>query len=199
MMKPEDFLSLVHARRGHFLFESGYHSDLWLDLETLCSQPAHLRPFVAELASSARSLRPDVVCGPLIEGALVGLMAAEELGCPFSYTVRVKSDSPGLFPIQYQLPHALVPLVSGRRVLIVNDVVSAGSAVRGTLSSLNSAGAQVVGFASLVVLGESFPAFAAEQNLPLKALLQLPKTNLWDATQCPLCAAGADLERRAIF
>lgn len=199
-MKPEDFFSLVQARHGHFLYESGYHSDLWLDLETLCSHPTRLRPFVRELAAAAAPLRPDVVCGPLIEGALVGSMVAAELGCQFSYTVRLPRDkSSGLFPVEYPLPQALARIVSGRRLVIVNDVVSAGSAVRATLSSLRSAGAQVVGFASLAVFGKSFPAFAAQQNLPLKTLLDMPESNLWEPAQCPLCAAGSDLQRPAIF
>lgn len=199
-MKSDDFFSLVKARRGHFLYESGYHSDMWFDLETLCSSPALLRPFASELASEAESLRPEVVCGPLIEGSLLGLMVAEELRCQFSYTVRFpKSDASSLFPIDYLLPQALVRVVSRRRVVIVNDVVSAGSAVRATLSSLRSAGAQVVGFASLAVLGESFPMFAEQQNIPLKALLRMPQSNLWEPAQCPLCAAGTDLERPAVF
>jgi len=46
------FLSTVHARRGHFRFESGHHSDMWMDLETLCRRPAMIQHHV------------DAVCGP---------------------------------------------------------------------------------------------------------------------------------------
>ena len=44
---------------------------------------------------------------------------------------------------------------------IVNDVISAGSAVRGTLSDLIECEAETVAVASLAVLGQSFVEFAA--------------------------------------
>ena len=42
-MPYDDLLPLVNARSGHFAYESGHHSDLWLDLETLCESPTALR------------------------------------------------------------------------------------------------------------------------------------------------------------
>ena len=49
------FLSSVGARRGHFRYESGHHSDFWMDLETLCARPTVVRPFAAELARKIAS------------------------------------------------------------------------------------------------------------------------------------------------
>ena len=41
---------LIHARKGHFLLESGHHGELWLDLELLCLHPSRIQPFACELA-----------------------------------------------------------------------------------------------------------------------------------------------------
>jgi orotate phosphoribosyltransferase len=194
----EHVLALLQARSGHFLYESGHHGESWLDLETLCARPAELRPVVSELASRLASYKPEVICGPLVEGAFVGLLVAAELGCAFTYANRFAPEtSGGLFPVTYNLPAPLRPLVKDKRVAIVNDVISAGSAVRGTFFDLQSSGARVVAVGSLAVLGESFRAFADEHGLPLEALATMPH-RLWKPAECPLCAAGMTLEKLAI-
>lgn len=197
-MTREEFFALVNARRGHFVYESGYHSDLWLDLETLCRRPAVVQRYAAELARSVSGWRPDVICGPVVEGAFVGSMVASELACDFVYTTRVADPSgEGLFRVQYPLPAVLSSVVAGRRVIIVNDVISAGSAVRGTVQSLRAASADVVGVACLVSLGNAFQAYASEQGLPVQGLLQLHDNNLWEPKACPLCLNKVAVENLA--
>jgi orotate phosphoribosyltransferase len=190
--------SLLHRRSGHFLYESGHHGDLWLDLETLCQSPAALRPFVVELASRLASYKPEVVCGPLVEGAFVALLVAGELGCEFTYANRfAATEHHRLYPVQYRLPATLGPVVKGRRVAIVNDVVSAGSAVRRTYEDLTSLGARVSAVGCLLVLGDAFPRFAEEHGLELETLERAPH-RLWAPEECPLCAQGAELEKLAV-
>jgi orotate phosphoribosyltransferase len=189
----ERFLATVRARTGHFQFESGHHGDVWMDLETLCLHPGDLRPFAAELAARLRPCAVDVVCGPLNEGAFVALMVAEALRCEFGYAERL-ADA---FPVRYRLPKPLGPIVRGRRIAVVNDVISAGSAVRGAIADLDAIGANVVAIASLLVLGPSIGAFARQRGIPVVALAERPH-NLWLPEACPLCAEGVPLERLAL-
>jgi len=190
----ETFLSFVEGRQGHFQLESGHHGDLWLDLETLCLHPRAILPFAAQLAAKLAPYRADVICGPLVEGAYIALLVSIELGCDFVYAARLANPSrEGLFPVEYRTPKALHAAVQDKRVAIVNDVVSAGSAVRGAFSDLQSIGANVVAIGALLGLGESIAKFAAEHHVSLELLQQMPH-NLWAPTQCPLCAAGKPLE-----
>jgi orotate phosphoribosyltransferase len=186
---------LVGVRTGHFVFESGHHSDLWMDLETLCLDPAVVQPMAADLAARLRPYAIDIVCGPLNEGAFVGLLTASALGCRFAYTERFAPDVPAsaLYPVEYRLPKPLREAVRGRRVAIVNDVSSAGSAVRGTYTDVQLNGAVIVAIASLVVLGESMTAFAAQKQVPLVSLAARP-LNMWTRTECPLCARGVPVD-----
>jgi orotate phosphoribosyltransferase len=191
-------LSLACARQGHFLYESGHHGDLWLDLETLCRRPTELRPLVSELASRLASYKPEVVCGPLVEGAFVGLLVANELGCEFTYANRFAGDDPTqLFGVKYRVPATLRPVVKGKRIVIVNDVTSAGSAVRGTYEDLVDAGARVIAVGCLLLLGEPFASFADEHGLAVEALETRPH-HLWTAEECPLCKEGVRLEKLAV-
>jgi orotate phosphoribosyltransferase len=190
----EDVLSLVRGRQGHFKLESGHHGDLWFQLETLCLHSCELRPFAAQLAAQLVQYKVEVVCGPLVEGAFVALLVSLELGCDFAYAERFADITrEGLYPVEYHLPRALQPAVKGKRVAIVNDVISAGSAVRGTFSDLQALGASIVAIGALLALGDAIAEFAAEHHVALELLKQMPN-NLWTPSQCPLCVAGKPLE-----
>jgi orotate phosphoribosyltransferase len=190
----EDLLSFVRGRPGHFRMESGHHGDLWLQLETLCLHSREIRPFAAQLAAQLAKYNVEAVCGPLVEGAFVALLVSIELGCDFTYAERfADATREGLFPVEYHLPKSLHCAVKGKRVAIVNDVISAGSAVRGAFFDLQALGAHVVAIGAPLALGDSIAAFAAEHGVPLELLLQMPN-NLWTPAQCPLCAAGVPIE-----
>jgi orotate phosphoribosyltransferase len=195
----DEVARLLPARRGHFCLESGHHGDLWLDLELLCLRPEPIRRLAAQIGGRLAMHRVEAVCGPLVEGAFVALMVAAELGLPFTYAERLadpeiadrKTDA--LYPVQYRLPRALRDVVRGRRVGIVNDVINAGSAIRGTFADLKACGAEPVAIAALAVLGESAATFAADQKVALEAMAALPN-EIWTPAECPLCARGVPLE-----
>jgi orotate phosphoribosyltransferase len=190
----EDVLNLLAARRGHFLFESGHHGDLWLDLELLCLQPSLLRPLTAELAARMQPFGAEVICGPLIEGAFVALLVASELNVQFAYSERfARSTRTEFFPAGYRIPAALHGSVRQKRVAIVNDVINAGSAVRGTFEDLENCGAIVVAIGALLVLGNAAKDFAEGKGVALENLAALPN-NLWNAATCPLCASSVPLQ-----
>ena len=190
----DDVLSLFDSQKGHFRFESGHHGNLWLNLELLCVRPARVKPFAAKLAGQLGSYKVDAVCGPLIEGAFVAQMVTEELGCEFFYAERlVESAATSLYPVSYRLPEGQRERVRGKRVAIVNDVINAGSAVRGAFADLVDCGAQPVALGALLALGGKASEFAAEWNLPLVTLATL-KNDLWLPSECPMCGQGVPLD-----
>jgi orotate phosphoribosyltransferase len=189
----ENVLDLLSARRGHFLLESGHHGDLWLDLEALCYRPHRVQTMAADLAKSISNWEADVVCAPLIEGAFVGLFVAMELSVDFTYSERfARPSDDSLFPAGYRVPAALRDKVRGRRVAIVNDVINAGSAVRGTFDDLESCGATVVGISALLVLGTAILDYSSSKGVRMVSAAQVPN-HLWAPTGCPLCATGVPL------
>lgn len=188
----EDLASLLKPRHGHFELESGHHGELWFDLESLCRRPAAVRPLAAELAQRLSPYRVEVICGPLVEGAFVGLLAALEMDLEFGYTEPRRSpDAQGLFPVSYHLPCA-PRNVAGRRVAIVNDVINAGSAVRGSMAALAECSADVVAIGTLLALGRMPAQLAQDAAVPLEALASEPNI-IWNPEVCPLCARGVPL------
>jgi orotate phosphoribosyltransferase len=195
----ERVLELLSARKGHFLLESGHHGDLWLDLESLCLHPQRVHLVAAELARSLSKLEVDAVCGPLVEGAFVGLMVASLLDVQFTYSERfARPSKDGLFPAGYRIPAPLRGGLRGKRVAIVNDVINAGSAMRGTFTDLQACGATVVAISALLVLGGAAETFASDKGVPLLSVATLPN-DLWPPPECPHCASGVPLEDVAAF
>jgi orotate phosphoribosyltransferase len=191
----DDVLSLFAARKGHFRFESGHHGDLWLDIPPAYLNPRRLRDYARELARKLSAHAADAVCGPLVEGAFLAQMIAEELELQFFFAeqfVRPRAD--GLFPIGYRIPDSLRAVVAGRKVAVVDDVINAGSAVRGAMEDLVACGAQPVAIGTLLTLGAPASELATSKGVALQTLSRLPGNNLWAPAACPLCASGTQLD-----
>lgn len=124
-----EILAAVAAARGHICYESGHHGDLWLDLDRLLVDARGLYRWSRGLARQATGCRPQVVCGPQPGGA--------ELGTGFVYSERIVVAGE---PARYHLPPPLREAVRGRRLLLVDDAVNAGSALARTLDDLAGSG-----------------------------------------------------------
>ena len=193
-LMQDDLLKLLSGRRGHFRMESGYHSELWFELDRLFAQPERLQPFVVELAARLARCTPDAVCGPMSGGAKLAELIAAEIGVDCLNAVRHQpANSDGLFQIKYELPIDQREKVRGKRVAIVDDAICAGSAVRGTHEDLVRCGAQPVALGALFVFGHAIQSFAGEHNLALECVAALA-FGMWKPEACPLCRGGVALE-----
>ena len=192
-MKPE-LLDLFSARKGHFKFESGHHGDLWLDLDLLFVHPQKTLQFINRLADQLLKYNAQAVCGPLVGGALIAHIVAANLGVEFYFTEPVKtSDSNAMYSVKYRLPGSFENRLRGKSIVIVDDVINAGSAVRATFAELSSHGAHPVAIGSLLMLGTSVQSFFAEQDIPIESIETLP-SNLWLPGTCPLCGSKIPLD-----
>jgi orotate phosphoribosyltransferase len=189
-----DVLDALPARRGHFLLESGYHTDLWLTLDGMFADTRALAPLVADLATRLRPHAPAAVCGPLLGGAFLAQAVATVLGVGFYFTEPDPAPAgPGLFRAKYRLPDELRRRAGGERVAVVDDVISAGSSVRATADALSAAGASTVAVGALLLLGGAAEAHFTEQGVPVEAVGR-SSFSLWKPDECPLCRAGVALE-----
>jgi orotate phosphoribosyltransferase len=192
------FLELVSGRRGHFRLESGHHSALWFDLDALFADLEKTKPLIETLADRLRPYSVSAVCGPLLGGAFLALQIAQLLNAEFCFTERVMPENEeGLYRAGYRLPLAFRSRLAGRKVAIVDDVMSAGSALRGTHAELRSHGAVPVVAAAMLVLGTTGADFFAQVGVAVEAA-EREKYDLWVPSQCPLCSAGVPVENVAV-
>jgi len=190
----DDIFKTLPARRGHFLLESGYHTDIWLSLDGLFVAPHALAPLVAALAELLRPYSISAVCGPLLGGAFLAQAVALQMGLRFYFSQPAPAKGEdAFFAAQYRLPPDLRRQAGKEQFAIVDDVISAGSSVRATAAELTAAGASTVVVGSLLILGNEAVDYFSAQGIPLVAPAR-QAFNLWPPAECPLCQVGAPLE-----
>jgi len=191
-----EILDALPSRRGHFLLESGYHTELWLTLDALFVEPAAIAPYVAALAEKLRVHAPTAIGGPLLGGAFLAQALAMVLGVKLfvAEPVAAAAEPAGLFGARYRLPGGQIARARGERVAVVDDVISAGSSVRAMIAALTDAGAAIAAVGALLVLGEAGLTHFAGQGVPVE-MLGKRDFPLWHPSECPLCRAGMALER----
>ena len=120
-----------------------------LSMENAYADPELLRDLGARGARFAQELGVDVIVGA--ETAGVPLAAAISLagGVPFAFVRK-----PGYRGHEPDEPPVRGAEVAGRRVLLVDDAVSSGTAVERFTAALTGAGAEVVGVFVLVDMRE---------------------------------------------
>jgi orotate phosphoribosyltransferase len=189
-------LDLISGRHGHFRLESGHHGEFWIDLDTLLLRPARLVTFVEDLANLlAQAVELDAICGPLLGGGLIAGGVASVLDTEL-YIAAPASQADGdgeLFQARYAVRGAVRSRLRGSRIAVVDDVVSAGSAIRATINDLRAGGADVVAVGALVVLGTTAADYVEEQRLKLVRVAAMPNS-IWTPETCPLCESAVPLE-----
>jgi orotate phosphoribosyltransferase len=176
------------VRTGHFQYESGDHGDTWLTLELLFVDPQWLRRAAERLCERLGGFSADVVCGPLVGGALVAQPVAEMLGARFVYAER----RPHATGAEYVIPPAARAALAGTRVLIVDDVINAGSATVACAREVRAAGGELVAAASLILRSGAEGPVGDLIGAPIECLHSV-RWNTWPADACPLCQKGDPL------
>ncbi len=166
-------------RYGHFAFRTGRHSSALLDRDLLLADPALTSHFGYILAKGYFVDHVDTIVTPSIWGA--GL--AQWVGYFLEPKAKVVDATPRSGDLT--IAPVLEPLIAGKRVLLIDNLILSGQTMSHLLSLITDLGATVVGIASLwssnganidgqtifAPLNEHFPA--------------------WAPDDCPLCAEGA--------
>jgi orotate phosphoribosyltransferase len=176
-------MGLVRPRWGHFELGTGYHGDVWLELDELFLRPARLQPYIDSLAEQLSQHQVDAVCGPAEGGAFLALGLAIKLGAAFLPAYREPAAVAG-----YRLP-SVPGGIAGWRVALADDAVNAGTAIRACFVELRAGAAVPVAVAALLALGPAQAVVSDTMSLPLYAAGQVD-SQAWPAAQCPLCASG---------
>jgi orotate phosphoribosyltransferase len=132
-----------------------------LSMESAYADPQLLRDLGERGARFARTLGVDVVVGAETAGVPLAAAIAVAGGLPFAFVRK-----PGYRGHEIDEPPVRGADVAGRRVLLVDDAVSSGSAVERFTASLAAEGAEVAGVFVLVDMRQ-----VAESVSPVAAAL----------------------------
>ena len=167
--------------RGHFVLQSGHHSDQWVDLEALLQRGPAVEEIGQTLAAKSRALVGEMGSDiDLVVGATSGeFFLAEQVGEVLGVRSAVADDRLG----------AMIP-ARARVLILASDSEAAGS-IELLLPSLYTAGAHPIVAAVAVSRTPERTAIevVGRDSIPLIAgiTLNLPT---YEPANCPLCAAG---------
>lgn len=166
--------ALLH---GHFVLRSGRHSRTFFQCALVLQEPVATSELCAALVEKVKVERWSFhsVISPAMGGILVGHEVGRHLGR--RHIFAEKEDG--------KLKIRRFEVKPGERFLVVEDVVTTGSAVKEVVALVQAAGGVVVGVACLVDRSEKSPDF----GVPLSSLLKLP-VETFEPTALP-----ADLQK----
>ncbi len=167
---------------GHFLLTSGRHSGAYLEKFQVLQWPQYTERLCQALAEHFRLANVEVVVGPTTGGIILAYEVARQLGVRGIF-VENDPDRPG-----HRALRRGFQLRPGERVLIVDDILTAGTSIREVLEALAPFQPEIVGIGVLVDRSQG----QADFGYPLHALLHLSIPSYVPA-DCPLCAVGQPL------
>ena len=170
------FTSSGALLRGHFIFTSGRHSDVYMQCAQVLRYPEHTEKLAKHLASHFRSDAIDIVIGPALGGIVVAYEVARQLGAVALFTER-EDDRMVL-----RRSFSITP---GQRVLVVEDVITTGGSVREVMEVVREHQGHVVGVGVLIDRSNGAIDFGVKQTAVLS--MEIPS---WEADACPLCREG---------
>ena len=143
-----DIEAVRQQPENYFTWASGWHSPIYCDNRMTLSYP-DIRTFIAE--SMAKIIengetRPDVIAGVATGAIAVGMLTAQMLELPFVY-VRPEPKKHGR---GNQIEGYLEP---GKKVVVVEDLISTGGSSLGAVEALREAGADVLYMTAIMTYG----------------------------------------------
>lgn len=186
---------------GHFVYSSGLHGDFYINKDALYAHPLKLDDIGVMLTDCAtKAFGPvfDMVVAPAVAGVVLGQYVAYNLSLNtqadilFAYAEKHPTN-PGLRTLRrgYQ------SLVKGRKVLLVDDVVTTGATLMGMAEVVTAYGGQVVGAVAICDRGNVRTLRLVGSSLPLElAIAPLVELDLktFPANKCPLCKCGRPVD-----
>ena len=167
---------------GHFLLTSGRHSPAYWEKFQVLQWPQHTELLCRALADHYRPANVEVVVGPTTGGIILAYEVARQLGVRGIF-VENDPERPG-----HRALRRGFQVRPGERVLIVDDVLTAGTSIREVLEALAPFQPDIVGIGVLIDRSQG----QADFGVPLHALLHLSIPSYAPA-DCPLCAGGKPL------
>ncbi|MCB2213590.1 orotate phosphoribosyltransferase [bacterium] len=144
-MEYKDVLELLKQRgallEGHFKLASGLHSNRYVEKFRLLEDPVTTEKIIAAMAEKVREYEPDVVVGPVTGGVILSYEMARQLGTLAYFTEKTADGG-------MELRRGFD--VAGKKVLLIEDIVTTGGSILKAGEAVRKAGGEVVAFAILV-------------------------------------------------
>jgi orotate phosphoribosyltransferase len=153
----------VSSLRGEFRLRSGQVSSTYFDKYRFEGNPALL----ARVASEMIPLIPDdaeVLAGLELGGVPIATAMSLATGMPAVFVRKQAKDYGTCLAVEGGD-------IAGKRVVLVEDVITTGGAAADATQMVTAAGAEVIGVVCAIWRGEGWPRLSALPELPVAAAM----------------------------
>lgn len=179
----------------HIIYTSGRHGSSYVNKDALYPHTTATSAVCAQIAQHFALSGIETVAGPTVGGVIMAQWTAHHLGVLLNqeimavYAEEEQTDAGKrrIFRRGYDA------FVSGRLVLVVEDILTTGGSARTVVDAVERAGGIVVGVAALCNRGGITAEVLGAPDL--YSLAKVPLES-WAAADCPLCAAGVPVNTR---
>ena len=169
------------VKEGHFLLTSGLHSPLYWEKFRILQYPHYTEKLCCLIAKHFKQQKVELVAGPTTGGIILSFETARQLGVRSIFAER--EGEIRVFRRDFNI-------APGERVLIVDDILTTGGSLRGTMNAVDKLGGIVIGIGVLINRSTEKIDF----GVPLFSCIRSP-TVVYTSEECPLCAAHIPLVR----
>ncbi|MGQ2934244.1 MAG: orotate phosphoribosyltransferase [Sphingopyxis sp.] len=153
----------IASLKGEFRLRSGQISETYFDKYRFEADPALLRRVAAEMI-------------PLLPKDTDVLAGLELGGIPIATAISLATDLPAAFVRKEAKEYGTCLAVEGggvegKRVVLIEDVITTGGAVADAARLVEDAGAEVIGVVCAIWRGNGLPQIAALPELPVFAAM----------------------------
>lgn len=176
---------------SHIVYTSGKHGTAYVDKNALYPHTAKTSRLCRCLAERFADDNVEVVIGPAIGGVILSQWTAHHLSEINGYEVlAVYADKVRIWVgtehyNQIMIRETLHRFIQGKRILVVDDVMTTGGSTKRVVEATRAIGGNVIGLGVLCNRGGITPQDVAD--VPKLTALVDVKLDAYDEATCPLC------------
>ncbi len=172
-------------RDSHIVYTSGRHGTHYVNKDALYPHTALTSRLCEEIARRFENSGVEIVLAPALGGIILSQWVAHHL------SLLLKKEILGVYAEKapdgesFILKRGYDSLVKGKRVLILEDVLTTGISVKRVVETVRFHGGEVLGVGALCNRGSVKPEDLG--GVPrLDSLIQI-QLDSWEERDCPLC------------
>jgi orotate phosphoribosyltransferase len=179
-----DILQKVGAfRSGHFVFVSGLHADTYVNKNAMYPYTREMSKLCEAVAKRFIGKDIEAVVGPATGGIILSQWVAyhlSELEGREVYGTYADKDGDG-----FVIKRGYNDLIKGKKILVVEDLVTTGGSLRKVIEAARSEGATVAG--AVAICNRGMVTGDMIGNPPEFVSMLTVELDQWPEAECDLC------------
>lgn len=187
---PMGILARVNAvlTGEHFVYTSGKHGSAYVNKDMIYPHTKETGLLCSAIAHRFALRDVAVVVGPEKGGIILSQWTASHLSRQCGREVlAVYAEKDG---DRFVIKRGYEELIPGKKVLIVEDVLTTGGSVKKVVETVRTLGGDIVGVGAICNRGGVTEKDIGDPPVVELFALTNVKLDAWDADKCPLCSAN---------